>query len=381
MLIGSFSAPGQAAQPLYLNQPRVAQRIVLTQHKEGTYFHCALPIHPRLPSLSSLNQVNEFNLIAKLCAKLPLGDRTILGPGDDCAILKPSRGNQLITIDSMVEGVHFKLGWGTPEMLGAKALTVNLSDIAAMGGRPKICVVNLAIRRGLDGKFFTRLYAGLNAAARAAKVGVVGGNITQAEQLAITIALLGEGGTAIMRRDTARSGDAIYVTGTVGDAALGLRILGKKLAARGAARAYLINRLLQPTARLAAGARLTRLRPPPSAIDISDGLHQDLGHIVERSKLGAEIEAGLIPLSVAYRATVGDDPRIALTGGEDYELLFCMPQRAPDAALTGRLGVRVTRIGRIVKRRGIRIIDAERWTPPLPRTLAGWDQLHHPERQ
>src|ERR1700758_1269540 len=107
----------------------------------------------------------EFELIARLCAKLPRTRRLILGPGDDCAILPPSPKPQLITIDSMVEGVHFKLEWGTPAMLGARALNINLSDIAAMGGIPTICVINLAIRPGLDTKFFGQLYRGVGRAA------------------------------------------------------------------------------------------------------------------------------------------------------------------------------------------------------------------------
>src|SRR5438105_15726544 len=104
----------------------------------------------------------------------------ILGPGDDCAILAASSKPQLVTIDSMVEGVHFNLNWGTPAMLGARSLTVNLSDIAAMGGRPTFCVVNLAVRQGLQTKFFDELYRGLGKAASVAGVAIAGGNITRA---------------------------------------------------------------------------------------------------------------------------------------------------------------------------------------------------------
>ena len=189
----------------------------------------------------------EFELIARLTAKLRQSDRTILGPGDDCAILAPSRGSQLITIDSMVEGVHFKLGWGTPERLGARALTVNLSDIAAMGGIPTACVINLAIRPGLGARFFDRLYEGLADAAIAAGVDIVGGNVTRADALAITIALIGDGRRSVLRRDAARSGDDIFVTGTLGDAALGWRILAGELKARGASRKFLIDRYQRRT--------------------------------------------------------------------------------------------------------------------------------------
>jgi len=338
---------------------------------------------------STTKTLQEFELIARLCAKLPKSRRTILGVGDDCAVIAPVRVPQVVTIDSMVEDVHFKRAWTTPEALGARALTVNLSDVAAMGGIPTTCVVNLAVSPGLDYRFFERLYAGLRRAAIAARVDVVGGNVTRANQLAITIALIGEVHDGVMRRDRARVGDAIYVTGTVGDAALGVRLLQGSAKARGAARDFLLSRFLAPTARLAAGRKLARLRPVPAAIDISDGLWQDLGHVLAASRVGAEVAVETLPLSPAYRAVMGGDSRLALTGGDDYELLFCARTELSAAALGRRLGVPVTRIGRIVKRRGARLFEQGRLiadsAPPggmqrsAPRTerlkLAGWDQL------
>lgn len=317
----------------------------------------------------------EFELIARLTAKLRQSRRTILGPGDDCAILAPARSPQLVTIDSIVEGVHFKLEWGTPEALGARAFTVNLSDIAAMGGVPAACVVNLAIRPGLGARFFDRLYAGLAGAASAAGADIVGGNVTSADALAITIALMGEAHGSVLRRDAACSGDEIFVTGTVGDAAIGWRILAGKLRARGAPRKFLIDRFLQPIARLAAGQRLARINPAPAAIDLSDGLWQDLGHVLERSGVGAEIEAGAIPLSPAYREVVGADLEFALGGGEDYELLFCLRPGHSEAALTRRLGVPIHRIGKIVRgHRATLIGGIAQGKIAAPRS-GGWDQL------
>jgi thiamine-monophosphate kinase len=342
---------------------------------------------------STINLLHEFELIARLCANLPKSRRTILGVGDDCAMIAPSADRQLITIDSMVEDVHFKHAWTTPEALGARALTVNLSDIAAMGGSPTTCVVNLAVRSGLGYQYFERLYAGLRQAASTSRVDVVGGNVTRALQLSITIALIGEASEGVMRRDQARAGDSIYVTGTVGDAALGLQILSGEVRAKGTAREFLIDRYRAPTARLEAGRKLSRLRPVPSAIDLSDGLWQDLGHVLEASGVGAEMAAETIPLSSAYRAVMGDDPRIALTGGDDYELLFCTRTTLSPAALSRRLGVPVTRIGQIVKRRGVRLFQDGRLISdaPLPNgkkrsgargrsQFAGWDQLRGGER-
>ena len=315
----------------------------------------------------------EFELIERLCAGLSKGRHTLLGPGDDCAIIAPSRVPQLITIDSIVERVHFNLEWTSPEALGVRSLTVNLSDIAAMGGIPTVCVVNLAVRPGLGSTFFDRLYAGLGQAAAGAEVDIVGGNITRADALAITIALLGEARGGILRRDAARPGYEIFVTGTVGDAAAGWRILAGKLKARGVARKFLIDRFLNPTPRLFAGQRLAGIKPTPAAIDLSDGLWQDLGHILERSGVGAEIDASALPLSSAYRDVIGDDTTLALTGGEDYELLFCMRPGASEAALSRRLDVPVRRIGRIVRGNRATLLDGERRRAhPL---LAGWDQL------
>jgi thiamine-monophosphate kinase len=317
----------------------------------------------------------EFQLIERLVKRLGPGRRAILGPGDDCAILRPTRARQLLTIDSMIEDVHFKLAWGTPEALGARALAVNLSDIAAMGGKPTACVVNLAVRDGLGLRFFDRMYQGLGRAAARAEVEVVGGNVTRAGALAITVALLGEVRGAALRRDAARPGDTIYVTGTLGDAAAGLRILSGRLRARAAARKFLVDRFLQPTARLKAGLGLAHIKPAPAAIDLSDGLWQDLGHILERSGAGAEIDADALPLSAAYRAVIGDDPALALGGGEDYELLFCLRHAVAAPALTHRLGVRVSRIGRKTTA-GTAVLLYDRGSvragAPPP---TGWDQL------
>ena len=311
----------------------------------------------------------EFELIARLCRGLRPGPRTILGPGDDCAIIVAGRSPQLFTIDSLVEGVHFRLSWGTPEALGARSLAVNLSDIAAMGGKPVACVVNLGVRDGLDARFFDRLYAGLRREASDAGVDIVGGNITRSRELAITIALLGDAPARVLRRDAARAGDEIFVTGTVGDAAAGWRILAGDLLTSARARRYLAGRFLKPTARLSAGQALAKLNPAPAAIDISDGLLQDLGHILERSGVGAEIDAAAVPVSDEYRAVMGSDLSLALGGGEDYELLFCLRPGHSERELTRRLGMAVHRVGEIVRGRTAKVKGGR-----AP-AVAGWDQL------
>lgn len=325
-------------------------------------------------------QLGEFQLIARLCAGLGPGPRTILGPGDDCAILASGRRPLLLTIDSMVEDVHFRIPWFPAKALGYKALTVNLSDIAAMGGQPVACVVNLAIRNGLEAVFFDQLYRGLRTAASASQTAIVGGNITRARVFAITIAVVGETRGVALRRDSARAGDDIFVTGTLGDAAAGLRILEGRLRAHGQARRFLVKRFVEPAARLAAGKCLSVIRPAPAAIDISDGLLQDLAHILERSGVAAEINCDAIPLSPAYRAVTAGDIDLALRGGEDYELLFCTRPGTSEAALSRRLGLAVRRIGRIVKGRGTIELVGRRGLRAKTPLLSGFDQLRSRKR-
>jgi thiamine-monophosphate kinase len=187
--------------------------------------------------------------------------------------------------------------------------------------------------------------------------------------------MLGEIGRGVMRRDAARAGDEIFVTGTLGDAALGWRILAGRLKARGnakgvrAAKKYLVDRAIRPHARLYAGQRLAALRPAPAAIDVSDGLMQDLGHILERSGVGAEIDASRIPVSAAYRLLMGDNLEHALSGGEDYELIFCARPGHSESELSRRLRIGVRRIGTIVRGRRLHVIGGG-----AP-SAAGWDQL------
>lgn len=307
-------------------------------------------------------------MIARLTKGLALSRRTTLGVGDDCAILARPRHAQLLTIDSMVEGVHFKLSWGAPALIGARALAVNLSDIAAMGGVPRVCVVALAIAPSTPIRFVELMYRGLRECARVAGVDLAGGNVTRAKDMSITIALIGDSPRRPMLRSTALSGDAIYVTGTLGDAALGWRILDGELSAPLRARRELVRRFLQPDVRLDAARALVRRRTRVAAIDISDGLIQDLGHIAQASGVGAELDFAAIPVSPSYRAVAGQRMDYALGGGEDYELAFCTPPKRSDKALSRMMGVPVTRVGTIVARKGV-------WVSGGFVEPAGWDHL------
>ena len=264
--------------------------------------------------------MNEFELIAKLTASLPTNAAVLTGAGDDCAVLDvgaPGR-RLLFKTDAVVEGVHFLSG-EKPERIGHKALARCLSDIAAMGGRPVAALVTLALPKNFDPSYVAAIYDGMNALARRYEVAIVGGETTtNPERMLLSVALIGESARPILRSG-AQSGDAIFVTGDLGGS-----ILGKHLD-------------FEP--RLAEGQWLTENYPLHAMIDISDGLVNDLGHILKSSSVGAELLAKAIPISRAARerarsaapnsSTGGARPATpliaALGDGEDFELLFCLP--------------------------------------------------------
>jgi thiamine-monophosphate kinase len=310
----------------------------------------------------------EFEIIARFTRALPVRARGVLvGPGDDAAVLRPAPGEDLVaTVDAVVEDVHFDRR-STPADVGWKSLAVNLSDLAAMGARPVAALVALGIPRGTAPATLRGVARGLAACARAHRIPVVGGNVTRAGALSVTVTALGAvpRGHAVLRSG-ARAGDLVAVTGTLGDAALGLRPR--------AARA-LASRQRRPVPRVAAGIALAPL--VHAAIDVSDGLVQDLGHLCRASRVGARIPAADLPLSPAYRRAVRGRPdplAPALAGGEDYELVVAVaPARLAAArAAAARAGTRLTVIGRFVRGAGVRVVGEDGAPVPVP---AGHDHL------
>jgi thiamine-monophosphate kinase len=310
----------------------------------------------------------EFELIELFTRALPLAGRgVVVGPGDDAAVLRPAPGEDLVaTVDAVVAGVHFDRR-STPADVGWKALAVNLSDLAAMGARPVGALVALGLPRGTPTATVRGLARGLGACARAHRTPVVGGNVTRADALSLTVTVLGAvpEGRAVLR-EGARPGDLVAVTGTLGDAALGL--------ARGAA-APLARRQRRPTPRLDAGLALAGM--VRAAIDVSDGLVQDLGHLCRASRVGARIGVVELPLSSAYRraaSRLADPYAAALAGGEDYELVVALPPARLVAAreAAARAGAPLTVVGRFVRGRGVRVVGARGEALPAP---AGHDHL------
>jgi thiamine-monophosphate kinase len=273
-----------------------------------------------------------------------------------------------------VEGVHFRRGDGPLEDVGHKALAVNLSDLAAMGARPRwfLCALAAPSLRGAEVRALAR---GMAALAGHFHLTLVGGNVTRASELSLTLTV---GGTPVGRapllRSGARASDALYVSGTLGAARLGLLSLAARPGARRFRRAEQRQRRPQP--RLGLGALAARYAS--AAIDVSDGLVQDLGHLLAASRVGAELELAQLPVDSEVRRAFprgGEALKVALVGGEDYELLLAVPGRAARAfeRACARAGERVTRIGRVVGGHGLRLVDA-RGARRLP-SAGGFDHF------
>ncbi len=282
----------------------------------------------------------------------------VVGPGQDCAVLQTDAALWLLTIDALVAGVHFAPEWLSPRQLGRKSFLVNASDIAAMGGQPRFCVVNFSVPPAYRERDLRALQQGIVAAGRECGAAVVGGNLTRATQLSITIALLGTAPRRIVTRQGARPGDHVFVTGTLGDAALAVRSLRR---GDTPVTANLQRRFREPAPRLRAGRILAEMGIVSAMIDVSDGLVQDLGHICTESRVGAVLRPAAVPLSPAYRKRCGSDLRLALQGGEDYELLCTVPEGNVKMLQRqrARLGCPITCIGTITGGRRLRLLDAE----------------------
>ena len=322
--------------------------------------------------------LSEFDLIKKYFTRRDRTDasgRTVLGVGDDCALLAPTPGLQLaVSSDMLVEGRHFLPG-ADPFALGHKSLAVNLSDLAAMGAAPLGFTLALALPGAvpawLDG--FSR---GLFALADAHGCELVGGDTTKGP-LNICITIFGElaPGTAL-RRDAARCGDDIWISGTLGDARLALADALGELTLPDTDRQMAAPRLHTPTPRVALGRLLAEGRLAHAALDISDGLVGDLGHILAASNVGAVLDVDALPAGpVLARQPRELRRRFTAAGGDDYELCFTAPAANRDAILAAgaQSGTPVTRVGRIEAEPGLRLADAD--GAPLNLKLHGWDHF------
>jgi thiamine-monophosphate kinase len=274
--------------------------------------------------------MGEFEIIDSIIAMLGgrRGD-VIVGPGDDCACVRAGENLLLLTDDVMVEGVHFTRGILDPHALGRRAATIAISDIAAMGGTPRWVLASVCSPPS-SGDMLVDLASGL--ASRAAELGaaLVGGNLSRSDVLEVCLAVVGTVDRPPLTRSGARPDDLVALTGPVGGAALGLQLLLHGQVPTGGE--ALARMWMDPPARVETGRAL--LPFATAAIDISDGLLQDLGHLVKASGSGARLEIGRLPLPPGYEAfaPAGDPAGPALRGGEDYELIVTLPPAHLDGA-------------------------------------------------
>lgn len=313
--------------------------------------------------MQTVGDLGEHALIERIRARIPAPPGfVIVGIGDDAAVIEPERNAlEVITTDALVEGVHFDLAFVGPADIGHKALAVNLSDLAAMGAAPRAALLSLMLPPAWPVAHLDSLLDGMLALAQRARISIVGGNITRSPgPLIVEVTVTGSvHRRRILTRAGARAGDELYVTGAIGGAAAGLQALR----ADHASTAPETERYLRPEPRTRFGLLLGRNRAARACIDLSDGLADGIRHMGEASGLGAVIDAHALPIE-PKRVGLHD----ALSGGEDYELLFSVSPK-----LRRRLnGVRrlakdlpVTRIGRLTADRAL-VLDVNGKLEPLP---------------
>lgn len=312
----------------------------------------------------SLSSLGEFGLIDRIRARFPQPAAPELGIGDDAALLSPSAGRQVVvSTDLLAEGVHFDLGFGPVQLLGRKSLAVNLSDIAGMGAIPRWFFLSLAIPAGFPLETVEGFLDGLAEQAAEHSCILAGGDTCGSKGgLTISVTIMGEQRPEqILKRSGAQPGDEVWVSGTLGDSALGLKLLmeGTRL---GGAYDPLLLRQLDPAPRCALGVKLAEAGLVHAMIDISDGLLADLGHIGEQSGCGAEVLLSQLPLSTPFQNYAAALPTIpwhlAISGGEDYELCFTAPccNRAAIQKISKTAGIPLTVVGKVTNSRQVRAI-------------------------
>lgn len=310
--------------------------------------------------------IDEFDLIARLFAPLAARHPGALGLTDDAALLDcPAGWNIVLTADALVAGVHF-LPDDPPDLIARKAVRVNVSDLAAMGAIPRAVMLAACFPQGTDAAWLECFVGGLRTDLDEFGIALIGGDtVATPGPLTLSITALGQARQGLeLRRSAARPGDRVWVSGDIGDAAFGLLVAqGQASGLSPSAAASLLGRYRLPTPRCALGAGLVGLAH--ACMDVSDGLIGDLGHICQASGVGAEIEAAAVPLSEAGRTAIalglGRGMTTALTGGDDYELLFTAPSEVDEELLTlsARLGLPITPIGRIIAAGGVLVRDAD----------------------
>ncbi len=329
--------------------------------------------------------LSELALIDRIANKSRKYKSDVLkGIGDDTAVVKLNKDKCLLyTCDALVSGVHFSEKYSTPYQIGRKAAAINISDVAAMGGKPNHFLVSLFLPKGITEKFIDELYQGLTEECNLYDIDIIGGNIAKSNQFIIDLFLIGEvSPNNLLLRSGAKVGDIVLVTGNLGDSAAGLRLLqNPKINISITDKKRLTSRHLTPTPRVKEGTLIAQLKKASSMIDISDGLSSDLGHICEESKVGVRLFIDKIPISNSVKKVAKlmklSFIYLALNGGEDYELCFTVPKKYTSDIfykLEKETKTKVTVIGEIIpKIQGRWLIDGTEKKFPLK--AKGWDHF------
>jgi thiamine-monophosphate kinase len=332
--------------------------------------------------VSDLGEFGLIDLLAKMAYGVPDKQtkswrQLILGIGDDAAAWYGNTSIQLATVDSLIQDVHFSLDITSWEELGWRALAANLSDIAAMGGLPRYALVSLAFPDDTEVENVTALYKGMIELAQQFEVAIVGGNISSAPLLVINITILGSTKSQdkhMLTRSAAKAGEKVAVTGYLGGATAGLEMLTKHLQFDHEATASLKKAFLHPYPRVAEGQILVE-QGVRAAIDISDGLISDLGHICQASQVSARIEVDRVPVQPAVKANFGDRAlELALSGGEDYELLFTAGAEVIDK-VKAATSCPITVIGEIISDRTDKVTLVDGKGNLVNLRKAGWEHF------
>lgn len=337
------------------------------------------------PVGDTIGDIGEFGLIGRLLDGAPLHDGVLLGPGDDAAVLARPHGAVLAAADLLIEGRHFDRAFSPPGDIGYKALAVNVSDIAAMGGHARYALISVGIPATEEVRAAEALYAGLTEAAHSFGVAIVGGDTVRSDTLVVSVAVIGEvGHDGVVRRDGAQPGDLLCVTGALGGAAAGLALLraGTDRQARQLGQAFPElerahrrgrARATEGPAAAAAGAR--------AMIDVSDGLAADVGHICTASRVAVRIDGAAVPVADGVRDVErwlggptrppGEVSVLALTGGDDYELAIAIPGEMVDALAASIAPTPLTVVGEFLAGDGVEVTGL----PEAAFAAVGWDHF------
>ncbi|MHB8513535.1 MAG: thiamine-phosphate kinase [Actinomycetota bacterium] len=332
-----------------------------------------------IEGFQTLGDIGEFGFISRLRERVHSGEGVLLGIGDDAALVQ-SDATTLASADMLVEGVHFDLTFCSPSDVGFKSLAVNVSDIAAMGGRARYALVCVGAPSEMTTHALEELYAGMLEAARRFDVSIIGGDLTGSPNLSIAVTILGDPSDRVITRSGAQAGDCLCVTGSLGAAACGLalaRLLPYDVQAAALSERFgsLLDWYRRPVARIDAGATLATFAH--AMIDVSDGLARDASHLAEESGLGLDVDARLVPLAGGVIETaelLGADPSIiAAGGGDDYELCIACEESHFEELQSMIAPLELTKVGAFSSNSSQRLLHTS--TESIPLDQIGWEHF------